>query len=225
MLGSLDRARSNSAPLLSVTGLLLAAACALSMRSRLRPCSGTMCMCSGTSQPHSRTGAGQPLALGLVGVRHQHGDRRHRRAARRSSASRCPGRRRALEDARRRSGVRRAAPRHVDRSFSGRTIAWQRVARLQVAALAQRHRRPAVEPHARRRCRWPPPTSPGIRFETPMKPATNWVRRALVDLLGRGDLLDDALVHHRDPVGHRQRLLLVVRHVEERDADLALDVA
>ena len=46
---------------------------------------------------------------------------------------------------------------------------------------------------------------------------------ALVDLLGLGDLLDDALVHDRDPVRHRQRLLLVVGDVDERDPDLLLD--
>ena len=30
-------------------------------------------------------------------------------------------------------------------------------------------------------------------------------------------------MHDREPVGHRQRLLLVVRDVEERDPDLALE--
>ena len=49
------------------------------------------------------------------------------------------------------------------------------------------------------------------------------LRRVLVDLLGRAQLLDHAVVHDGDPVGHRERLLLVVRHVDERDADLALD--
>ena len=56
-----------------------------------------------------------------------------------------------------------------------------------------------------------------------MNPATNAVVGPLVDILGGPDLLDAALVHHRDPVGHRQRLLLVVGHVDERDPDLALD--
>ena len=45
----------------------------------------------------------------------------------------------------------------------------------------------------------------------------------LVDLDRGADLLDPARVHHRDAVAHRQRLLLVVGHVDERDADLALD--
>ena len=60
-------------------------------------------------------------------------------------------------------------------------------------------------------------------FETPTKPATNVGRRALVDLGGRADLHDPALVEDGEAVAHRQRLLLVVRHVDERDADLALD--
>ena len=56
-----------------------------------------------------------------------------------------------------------------------------------------------------------------------MKPATKVVVGPLVDLLGAGDLLDPAAVHDRDPVGHRQRLLLVVGDVDEGDPDLALD--
>ena len=56
-----------------------------------------------------------------------------------------------------------------------------------------------------------------------MKPATKVVRGPLVDLLGGADLLDPAAVHDRDPVGHRQRLLLVVGDVDEGDPDLALD--
>ncbi len=47
--------------------------------------------------------------------------------------------------------------------------------------------------------------------------------RALVDRLRVRHLLDHAAVHHGDPVGHRQRLLLVVGHVDERDAHVALD--
>ena len=48
-------------------------------------------------------------------------------------------------------------------------------------------------------------------------------QRALVDLYGRADLLDPARVEDREPVAHRQRLLLVVRDVEERDPELALE--
>ena len=49
--------------------------------------------------------------------------------------------------------------------------------------------------------------------------------RALVQLRGRAELLDAPVLHHGDEVGHRHRLLLVVRDVHERDADLALDAA
>ena len=56
-----------------------------------------------------------------------------------------------------------------------------------------------------------------------MKPATNTDAGRVVDLARRADLLDAALVHHRDAVAHRERLFLVVRHEDERDADLALD--
>ena len=45
----------------------------------------------------------------------------------------------------------------------------------------------------------------------------------LVDVTRRTELLDLAGRHHGEPVGHRERLLLVVRDVEEGDADLALD--
>ena len=62
----------------------------------------------------------------------------------------------------------------------------------------------------RRRC-WRPRGSPR---------RTPWPAR--VDLLGRAHLLDLALGDHGDLVAHRERLLLVVGDVHERDADLAL---
>ena len=40
-----------------------------------------------------------------------------------------------------------------------------------------------------------------------------------------GDLLDAGVVHDDDPVGHGQRLFLVVRDVDEHQAQLALEVA
>ena len=46
--------------------------------------------------------------------------------------------------------------------------------------------------------------------------------RLTVDLLRRTELLDRPIVHHGEAVGHLERLLLVVRHEDERDADLAL---
>ena len=56
-----------------------------------------------------------------------------------------------------------------------------------------------------------------------MKSATNLVVGPFVELLRRSELLDLAAVHDRDAVAHRERLLLVVGHVDERDPDLGLD--
>jgi hypothetical protein len=51
-------------------------------------------------------------------------------------------------------------------------------------------------------------------------------RRLAVNLLRRTDLpRESARAHHRDPVGDRQRLLLVVRHVDGGDAELLLQLA
>ena len=52
----------------------------------------------------------------------------------------------------------------------------------------------------------------------PMKPATNRVFGSRVDLVGRVDLLDAALVHHGDAVGGDHGFGLVVRHVDRGDA-------
>ena len=50
----------------------------------------------------------------------------------------------------------------------------------------------------------------------PMKPATNSVHRAVVEIERAAGLLDDAVAHHDDLVGHRHRLDLVVRDVDRR---------
>ena len=79
----------------------------------------------------------------------------------------------------------------------------------------------AAEPHrsARRRrsCR---------RMATtlcpPMKRATKAVRGAVEDLARRARLLDPAGVHQHHEVGQRHRLVLAMRDVHERDAELAL---
>ena len=46
--------------------------------------------------------------------------------------------------------------------------------------------------------------------------------RAQIDVLRRAHLLDAPCVHHRQLVRHGERLLLVVRDQQERDADAAL---
>ena len=47
----------------------------------------------------------------------------------------------------------------------------------------------------------------------------------VVDLKRRADLLDPAVAHHHHPVGERERLLLIVRDIDRRDPQLALDRA
>ena len=66
-------------------------------------------------------------------------------------------------------------------------------------------------------------TSASMRLEVPRKLATKVVLRVLVEVGGRAQLLDAARVHHGDRVGHGHGLLLVVRDVDEGDADLGLD--
>ena len=73
---------------------------------------------------------------------------------------------------------------------------------------------------------WSPPTLtlsvfsivPSSWFISPMKSATNSVCRLGVDLRRRADLLDDTVVHHHDPVGHGERLFLIVCHHDRRYA-------
>ena len=47
--------------------------------------------------------------------------------------------------------------------------------------------------------------------------ADEQVRRPVVELLWSADLLRPAFAQHRDPIGHRHRLDLVVRDVDRRD--------
>ena len=116
---------------------------------------------------------------------------------------------------------RRRRPRRETRIRSGRTIrvpgppSWPRAARAG-----------RVAPSASTVVAVPLPASaarPASRLAWPMKPATKTVAGQVVDLGGRADLLDPALVHDRDPVAHRERLLLIVGDEDEGDADLALD--
>ena len=61
-------------------------------------------------------------------------------------------------------------------------------------------------------------TTPCSRLVVPMKSATNRLAGRSYSSSGRAELLDPPGVHDRDPVAHRERLLLVVGHVDERDA-------
>ena len=49
------------------------------------------------------------------------------------------------------------------------------------------------------------------------------VFRLVIDILGRADLLDAALIHDDDSVGHGKRLLLIVGHIYKSDAHRLLD--
>ncbi len=51
------------------------------------------------------------------------------------------------------------------------------------------------------------------------------IGRAVVDLLGRRHLLQPAMGHHRHPVGHGERLTLIVGDVDEGDIGALLDGA
>ena len=63
------------------------------------------------------------------------------------------------------------------------------------------------------------------RFGAPTKPATKGVAGSVIDLELGPDLLEPAVAHDRDAVAHGQRFLLVVRDVDERDAELLLVAA
>ena len=67
-----------------------------------------------------------------------------------------------------------------------------------------------------------PATSASRNVMVPTKSATKAVVGLAVDLRRRPDLLDHALVHHHDAVGHRERFFLVVRHHDGGDAEPAL---
>ena len=108
-----------------------------------------------------------------------------RREARRRAASRCRGRpswrRRPRRSAR--VGVHRAGAirrRSRPSSFSGRTTAWQRSPVASPFASLSTVTPASSSTSARSPCS--ARTVPGIRFETPMKPATKVVSGSLVDL-------------------------------------------
>ena len=182
-----------------------------------------MCSCAQASRTASPA-AGSRWRAASSAFGHQHGHARVVRQAARPSAWRCRGRASSRPGPPRSAGRRAPAPSTArSSSFSGRTTAWRALAAVRAAAPRRAHRQARRRGAARRRSPLADTTSPGIRFDTPMKPATKVGARALVDLLGVVELLDHAAVHDRDAVGHRERLLLVVRHVDERDADVALD--
>ena len=71
-------------------------------------------------------------------------------------------------------------------------------------------------PRRRRRCREEVRVADEVRDEAG--------GGLLVDLRRRAELLDPAVAHHGDAIGHRHRLLLVVRDVDERRPDVTVDL-
>jgi len=50
------------------------------------------------------------------------------------------------------------------------------------------------------------------------------VHRLVIDILRRADLLDHAAVHDDDGIAHRERLLLIMRNINKRDAEPLLNL-
>ncbi len=170
------------------------------------------------AQLHPGPAAGQPRRARPRSSSARAPSSARRRRASRRSASRYRGRR-SSRPCRRPTASRRAGstPPVSIRSFSGRTTAWQRepVGMPSVFAWTSTPVSSLITPVGADASRH--------QVRDADEPGDEGRRRPLVDALGLVDLLDLAAVHHRDPVRHRQRLLLVVRHVDERDADLPLD--
>ena len=64
----------------------------------------------------------------------------------------------------------------------------------------------------------------GRTLASPTKRATNGCRRA-IDFVRTTELLDPAAIEDGDAIGKSQRLALVMRHIDKRSADLAMDPA
>ncbi len=169
-------------------------------------------------EPHPRPRPGQALALRLVDVGHQ---RRERRLAGKPDDHLCRG-----------------AEIHggLDQALDTGPVRGPRVLEARELELLWSHDRVAAiaRPQAVRRGRHGD-TGVQPQLSGAGDPARHQVRdsdepghelgpRPVVDRRGRVDLLHDAMVHDRDAIRHRERLFLVVRDVDERDADVALDV-
>ena len=132
------------------------------------------------AQPHRAPPPGQPLRARPRSRSAPAPSSRRRRELRRRSGSRCRGRPSSRRRPRRRG--RPSRPRGRPPPARARTAGQLLRAHDGVAALAGRQPvgpaldlEPGVEPDRSRGRRWPTRPSPGIRFETPMKPATKVV--------------------------------------------------
>ena len=121
----------------------------------------------------------------------------------------------------------RGAARPATRTSSGRTGHDVAVAPRTRPRAGWSSRR-APEPIRRRRpaTRSRGPAEPAAQvLVAPTKPPTNVVAGVPVDVQRRRILLDPPGVHHRNPVGDRQRLVLVVGDEHRGDPEALLDLA
>ena len=71
----------------------------------------------------------------------------------------------------------------------------------------------------------PPCTRPWNTFTWPRNSITNCVAGLVEHFFRRADLLDPAVVHHDDAVGHFERFFLIVRHQDAGDVNLVVQPA
>jgi hypothetical protein len=65
---------------------------------------------------------------------------------------------------------------------------------------------------------------PGEGIDPADKPSDEWIFWTFVDLRWIANLHEAPLLHHRNPIRHRQRFCLIVRHKDRRDPQLLLNV-
>ena len=84
-----------------------------------------------------------------------------------------------------------------------------------------------VVPHDATSVLWPSnvPATPGQHVRAAQEFGDEGRLRPLVDFFGRPDLLDFAGAQDRDAVRDRERLLLIVRHVDRREPERLLQLA
>ena len=70
-----------------------------------------------------------------------------------------------------------------------------------------------------------PRTIAGRKFDSPMKRGDEAAARPVVEILGPPDLRHQAFVHDGDAVRHGERFFLVVRDVDEGDAEIGMQAA
>ena len=115
-----------------------------------------------------------------------------------------------------------AAPREVDRfgADAHHDVGADRPGRAGDGTHRRVHHVHSLDPHetiGADRCR------PEVHRRGTHEAGDEAIRRSVVDVFGRAELLEAAVVQHGDPVGHRECLDLVVGDVDEGRPELALE--